>query len=143
MFQTDVAAEMAIPIAIALAGEKSWWYVKKRLFLYWFHVVCEVRYDNGERMSQMLFIDQIDHLLELQHNPDVTIQAVDLVSPAYMNGSNRWMMEPLSEIQMGADADNAGSVHRFILQSGKCYTDTTLSDAAQDRLNDMTTIFIL
>lgn len=145
MFQTDVSSEVTLPAGLSFEGEKSWWYVKKRLHMYWFHVVCEITYEEDETYTEIFLIDQIDHLLKLNSTPDFHITEVTLVSPSYMNGDEHWKMEPLSEIQEGfVDAsDTQTNVHLFILKDGRRYIDDKLSESDEATLVDTQTLFKL
>jgi len=145
MFQTDVASEIQIPVGINIPGEKSWWYVKKRLHMCWFHVICEVAYDDGETLREIFFIDQIDHLCDLNNHSRFNIVEVELVSPSYMNGDQHWKMEPLSEIQEGVvhDVDNEYRMHVFILKDGRRYLDNLISETDEEKIMTTTTLFKL
>lgn len=139
MFQTDVASEVQIPLALNLDGEKSWWYVKKRLHMCWFHVICEVTYADGDTFHEIFFLDQIDHLNDLSNSAQYRIVEVELVSPAHMNGSDYWKMEPLLEIQEGfvREEDSEFHVHTYILIDGRHYVDSVISEG--DKLEITTT----
>lgn len=143
MFQTDVASEVQIPVALNLDGEKSWWYVKKRLHMCWFHVICEMTYADGCTSHEIFFLDQIDHLSDLNNNAQYRIVEVELVSPAHMNGSDYWNMEPLLEIQEGIvrKADSQYHVHTYILKDGRRYIDSVMSETDKPEIKTTTSLF--
>ena len=66
MFETIESAKVTIPYGLYEPDERSWWYVKLSLHIPWFLVTCEIDYGDDEKLTQMLFITQVKHLLELK-----------------------------------------------------------------------------
>ena len=137
MFETIDIAEVPIPKGFAEAGERAWWYVKLRLHIQWFHLVCEYTYEDGVQSSDMLFLDQIEHLLELNSIQTIKILQADLVSPGHLNGSDRWKMEPLSEIWVGyePEIECGQEAYIYVLENGSQYVYSALGTKEQDLLN--------
>lgn len=140
MFETVTAAEIIIPDELKDHGEQAWWYVRNRLHMRWFHATCAFSYGNDQKDVHMLFLTQIDHLLEVKNEETITILEVDLVSPRHMNNGERWNMEPLSEILVGYEPDTEyqQDAHIFVLSDGTRYVDSGLSTKEDDLLNKKT-----
>lgn len=137
MFETVDRAEVTIPDELKDSDERAWWYVSSRIHNYWFHVTCEFNYGDDEEDVQMLFLTQIDHLMELNNAHYTKILQVEIVTPGHMNGSDRWKMEPLSEIWSGIEPDtpNDQDAYIFILENGGRYVYSGLDTKEQELLN--------
>lgn len=140
MFHTDESSEVKMIDDIACNGEKTWWYVTKKLHFSWFHVICEITYEINEKFQEIYLIDQVEHLLDIEKNPVMKIVEVDLVSPSYMNGTKRWEMAPLVKIIEGKEQEYQQTVNVFVLANGKHYLESGEQYKEQE-LIDPRTIF--
>lgn len=77
----------------------------------------------------ILFLFSPEQLLELASQP-VRIIETNVVSPGYLNGTERWQMEPLSEIRVGIDPNHDGQREIFVLviTSGRRYAGPLLTE---------------
>lgn len=137
MFETIDEAEVKIPDPLKAPGERAWWFVKNSLHMRWFHLVCESTYKDDYRSSNMFFLTQIDHLLDVVEDKTVKILQVDLVTPKHMNEGERWKMEPLSEIWVGyePECEHQQEAHIYVTSDGTRYLDSALSEREEELLN--------
>lgn len=122
MFRTYRHAE--IPVATRLEpGLQLWPYVEQILHLPWFYVTLAKRQDEVT-VRDMLMIADVSTLesLHLDRAPDKTLETILLVSPAYMNGSDSWLMEPLLEIAFVETIGDCLSHYRYKVAGNKTYT---------------------
>lgn len=122
MFRTYRHAE--IPVATRLEpGLQLWSYVEQILHLPWFYVTLARRQDDVT-LRDMLMIADVSTLesLHLDRTPGKTLETILLVSPAYMNGSNSWLMEPLLEIAFVEAIGDCLSHYRYKVAGNKTYT---------------------
>jgi hypothetical protein len=123
MFRTYRHAE--IPITTRLEpGLQLWRSVEQILHLPWFYVTL-ARRQGDVTVRDMLMIADVNTLesLHLARSPDKTLEAILLVSPAYMNGGESWLMEPLLEISFVEAIGDCLSHYRYKVAGDKTYTD--------------------
>lgn len=137
MFETNDGAEISIPPVFGEPGVRMWSYVKRRLHMPWFHVVCRFMYEDDEEayaLNQMMFLTRVEQLLQLQQEgPRIQMVAIDLMSPGHMNGTARWKLEPLVEIWEGTKPETDGQpAYVYVLENGTRYPFSALSDHASD-----------
>ena len=97
MFTTHRSS--AIPTKNQLGEVSYWTNVHMELNSEWFF--CDYNYSvDGAKVASNVFLTQFDQLLELKQRDGVIINAVYLVSPNYLNGSNGWKMDKLRKIEL-------------------------------------------
>lgn len=123
MFRTHRHAE--IPVATRIEPSLQLWrYVEQVLHLPWFYATL-VRTHDDVTARDMLMLADVNSLetLQLDRKPDKALESVLLVSPAYMNQSGGWLMEPLLEIAFVEAIDDCLSHYRYTVAGNKAYTD--------------------
>lgn len=63
------------------------------------------------------------HIADLGDDCDVTLSTVDLLSPAHLNGTGAWRLDPLAEIWECREPDGALS-WLFVLSDGRQLSDS-------------------
>ncbi len=110
--------------------------------MYWFHVVYEITHASDENFSYILFLTDIEQLIQLENDPNIELIEVCLVSPGYMNGESRWKMDILKEIIIGNEPESPAnrSTYIFVLNDNIriVYSD---SDTSEDTLQNKMSIF--
>lgn len=141
MFETVDNAEVSIPAELKDFDERAWWYVTYRLHMRWFHVTCEFNYKDGQA-THMLFLTQLEHLLDIEKEKSIKILQIDLVTPGHMNDGERWQMEPLSEIWIGyePDTEHRQEAQIYVVADGSHYIDSAL-ETNEEELLDKRKIF--
>lgn len=142
MFETHDEAEVPIPPVFGDPGLRMWSYVKCRLHVPWFHVVCRFTYEDkadeeAHALREMMFLTQVEQLLQLQEGgPRIQIEEIDLMTPGHMNGTDRWKLEPLAEVWEGIEPETDGQrTLVYVLDNGTRYVDSAL-DTPESELID-------
>ncbi len=142
MFETQRQAEIPLPPELNSENIQCWSHIQSRLHMYWFHVVYEITHASAENFSYILFLTDIEQLIQLENDPDIELIEVDLVSPGYMNGESRWKMDILKEIIIGTEPDSyAGELtYIFVLNNNMriIYSD---SPTTEDNIQNKVSIF--
>ena len=122
MFATHETARL--PNLLASKGVNQWSFVAVMLNHYWLHITYVVDHGEDGRFTETLMSSSISQLLELTEQANLEVIFVDLVSPDYMNGTERWKMEALREIWLcSSDKFPKQKVYVFQLESGVRYED--------------------
>lgn len=124
MFRTYRHTE--IPTAIKIeSGLQLWRSVEQVLHVPWFYVTVARRQDDVT-VRDMLMVADVSTLESylVGESPDKAVETIYLVSPAYMNGTDLWLMEPLQEIAFIA-SDDCFSHYRYTVVGDKTYTNDT------------------
>ena len=139
MFETHNSSELSIPVDLSLDGLRAWSSVHIPHQLPWFHVQYMNR---GADISQIVFLSDIDQLLQLQEKTNMKILEVNLVSSGHVNNRGTWGMELLKEIWIGFEPDTKHEQHAltFVLKNGDRYTDSEL-DTDEENLIKKEIIF--
>lgn len=141
MFRTHKHAE--IPIS-ALFGDEArlWSYVEHGLHRPWFYVTLTERHDELTLRNMLMASDVriLESLLSKQHR-DMKIEAVQLVSPSYINESSRWMMEPLLELSQVTSTAAEPPVYIYSLEGGKQYLDGSDGPLSEEQISSRKVIF--
>lgn len=82
-------------------GTHRWGYVSQPTNNEWFYVTYWVLED-GFQSEQMLLIPSAAYLLGLASTdtPKAHVSDIQIVSPPWLNGKKRWLMEPLRSIRI-------------------------------------------
>lgn len=119
MFRTHKHAE--IPLK-ALLGDHTqlWRSVEQGVPLPWFYMAIDD--PNGRSMWLLSGPADLEPWVKIE-GPDLKIGLVQLVSPPYLNGSDRWLMEPLHELVEVEIRGSEGSFHLYRTESNRVYCD--------------------
>ncbi|MGO0628676.1 hypothetical protein ACTORR_01150 [Pseudomonas sp. SAR267] len=115
MFVSDSRAEVKGLAALLEPGQRGWHVMLKPQVSPWFHASLIV-FENGFETRTMVFIDSVHSLIswmEIEQGEN-RMESLQLVSPAWLNGSQNWQMDDLSEI---AQCLKWGAI-RFTLTDG-------------------------
>jgi hypothetical protein len=118
-------------------GTNQWSYVHLALNHFWLHITYKVNHGKDGIFTETLMSSNIIQLVELSKQANVEVIFVDIVSPYYMNGTDRWKMEALREIWLCAHSqypDQKG--HVFQLENGNCYEDMLPTPIENDFFED-------
>ncbi len=139
MFMTYRHAELPLGTLFGDTRVQHWQFVEQDVHWPWFYIEF-IREVGDDRISSMLMIPSVpalQRLLDEQDDCSWLAQAL-LVTPAHLNGSQRWMMEPVEEVNVALDEDSQlGYV--FKVEGGHCYS--THPSAQRNILRTSHTIF--
>ncbi|MBD8741254.1 hypothetical protein IFR41_17120 [Pseudomonas fluorescens] len=124
MFITHKQAEIFLSAYLGDDVTQYWQYVEQTTHCPWFYVKVG-RQQGTEALTSMVLIPSISALEQLlnEQGADIWLLDVQLVSPAYLNGSNEWKMERLLEVRETVDDISSGAAYVYSLEGGHIYTE--------------------
>jgi len=142
MFQTHKSAEIPIPIELSNNEFRVWSYVQYKLNMYWLQVAYIYIDEHGDEQSNTIFVTELEHLLQLNNESDITLYDIYLISPNHLHGGKGWKMETLKEIHIGyePDAEYEQEAHIFVLDNKNRYVHSYM-DSTEDELTKKKVIF--
>ena len=137
MFETHESSRLGVPPECDTPFVTVWASVFTRTQTPWLHVAYKTLGMSEDSVTVIIFLRHPEQLAEMKEYKRVEIIEVNLVSPAYLNGFDRWGMEELDEI---LEADEPATGHRqvahiFVLTGGKRYVDSALDTNENKLLN--------
>lgn len=124
MFITHKHAEISLGAYLGDSSVQCWQYIEQTTHCPWFYVTVGRRHD-CETLTSMILIPSVSALEQLigEEGTDIWLLDVQLVSPAYLNGSDGWKMEKLLEIREAVDETNKEATYVYSLEGGHIYTE--------------------
>lgn len=141
MFMTVDSAKMNLPFPLLEEGQHCWTSVQMPLQNAWYLVAYERGCDDEDGYRRAtVFVTSSDEVVEISKN--LTVNQVSLVTPGWMNKSDAWEMESLSEIWQGSEpaAKGGGSATLCVAESGIQRVITFLETPAEE-LIDLKRVF--
>jgi len=139
MFRTHKHAEIPIN-ALYGDGVQLWSFVEHSLHAPWLYVTVAEQ-QHGQMFRNMLLVQEMSvfETLLYAQNEEMKVEDVQLVSPAHINNSAGWQMEPLSELAQ----INQGGMSCFVYQvvGGKWYLDCLEAPITEEKLDLRRVIF--
>lgn len=138
MFQTHDVSKRSSPFA--LPGEHFWGVVSFVLYQPWFHATFSVEDKNGNRFQRNIMLMNVAQLIELTQRDEMKLEFVDVVTPGYINGTERWRMEPLREVWLRKQEDDKNENHYehvFILENGERYSNLAVPPIDRSSTNQL------
>jgi hypothetical protein len=87
-------------------------------------VTCSFIGEEGTKHTNTFCFSEASQLQNISLEKNIKLKFVDLVSPYYMNGTERWKMEPLSEIWLQANQEYPDNFeYVYLLKNGVSYTN--------------------
>lgn len=134
MFMTYRHAELPLGKLFGDTRVQHWQFVEQDVHWPWFYIEF-IREEGDDRMSSMLMIPSVpalQRLLEEQDDRSWLGQAL-LVTPAHLNGSQHWMMEPLVEVSVAIDEKDNHLGYVYKVEGGRSYSTHPCSKEAELR----------
>lgn len=123
MFRTYRHAELP---GNALFGDEiqRWSYIEHCLHRPWFYVTVAEQCEGITLRNMLMLPDEqtLESLVE-QQNGKLHIESIQLVSPAYINQSNKWLMETLIDLKLISSTKPRHYTYLYHVEGGKMYTD--------------------
>lgn len=110
MFQTYDQAKMHLPWFET--GENAWTYAELLVNHTWFFADCKIT-DGIDTVSSTYLLSKSSQIGDLISNPNISIQAIYVVSPPHMNDKNSWNMDKLNRVSYGLVEDEG---YEFIVE---------------------------
>jgi hypothetical protein len=120
MISTPIQAEM--PYNLDDGGERLWSYAHMNLTIPWFFVEYESE-AGGQTIKSVIMLFMIGHLEQLSLDSTISINYIYLVSPGYVNHSNKWSMDVIKSISIGLDKNdlNEQRIIKYELKNNTYY----------------------
>ncbi|ABE50820.1 hypothetical protein Mfla_2555 [Methylobacillus flagellatus KT] len=98
----------------------------------WFYVEYEIDYGDWKPKS-ILLLNTLDHLDEISSRSDIKITQAHVVTPVYLNNSNDWKMDRLSQVLKATRKikGNEIPVTIYILSDGRKLTDSQITEKSK------------
>ena len=124
MFITHKPAEIFLSAYLGDDSIQYWQYVEQTTHCPWFYVKVG-RQQGTETLNSMVLIPSISVLEQLlnEQGENIWLLDVQLVSPAYLNGSEGWKMERLLEVCETVDDISEEAAYVYSLEGGHIYTE--------------------
>ena len=103
MISTPIQAEM--PYNLHDDGARVWSYAHMNLITPWLFVEYESEADNLT-IKSVIMLFMIGHLEQLLLDSTISINSIYLVSPGYVNHSNKWSMDEIKSLCIGLDEND-------------------------------------
>lgn len=120
----------------------SHWRMMERVFhAPWFHVSILISIDD-EQSSRVLMPGDESMLEQVltQQDEEMQVSDIQVVTPAWVNGQERWMMERLLKLEAGYDADGC-LIHITSVESGAVYSGSHGASCAAADLRDARVVY--
>lgn len=140
MFKTHESAYQDLRAAFG-PGHHHWRLVQREIATPWLHATMLVTEDDVEYASTVMPSD-LHTFLEVANAKDsgARVSELQLMSPAWMNGTERWLLEPIRQIDTALSADDE-MIHIYLTESGKTYYDPSRTLAELRELTNQRTVY--
>ena len=103
MFKTHDDDMLGLPGMFG-EGQCQWHQISRVLRTHWYHVTVRAKHE-GRFTEAVLMIDSEPRLQQIliAQDAETIVTDVQVVTPAYMNGSASWRMETLTQVMLGED----------------------------------------
>jgi len=139
MFETNSLSKIVNPLA-RFDESHLWSAVSLRIHLPWFYVVLSNGDVDGLERVDMLFVSNVNDLIDMRRDLSVQVLQAYLVSPGHLNESDKWKMEEISHIKSGLEPERDQLAYVYELENGHRYIESALGSKEAD-LRDIDTIY--
>ena len=140
MFRTHDTDMLGLPGMFG-DGQSHWHLVSRVLRTHWYHVTVKAK-SEGRITEAALMIDSEPRLQQMliAQDAETIITEVQVVTPAYMNGTEGWRMETLTKVTLGED-ENECVVCLLEVETGSAYHNSHRPGFRSDLLSNLSPIF--
>lgn len=142
MFKTHES--MGVPLMKVFSSEHSYWtMVERDAKTSWFHVTMRFRVD-GHLVSRIFMPDTVQLLLQLLEgdSDELFVQELQIVTPEKVNQRGRWLMEPLTKVELALGGDD-DEIFIYTTEEGRVYVDPPQSKRFDHAIAQRTTMYSL
>jgi len=138
MFETIDAAEMNMPVGLLGEGQRMWEFVNYRLHMHWFYMLYHTEFDEDSESSDFALFTNEEQIAKMASFSHVKIIDLYIVSPGYLNGSDRWKMEKIKEIWTSKNKNHESSLEGkiYVLQDNSEYKHPVYTSENEDLIKD-------
>ena len=140
MFRTHDANMVGLPGMFG-EGQCHWRQVSRILRTHWYHVTVQTKHE-GRMYEAVLMVDSEPQLQEIlvAQDDEIMITDVQVVTPAYMNGTKSWRMETMTKATVGEDKDEC-VVCLLEVETGSTYHSSHQPSFSSDALGNLRPIY--
>lgn len=134
MFMTYRSSEIEIGKFFGEADTQYWCLTEMSLYCCWFLVaaVQKQRKESFRRTFLITSTQELEWMLS-SVSSKFWISDVQIVTPSYMNGGERWKMEPLLQARLCVDDQDDYQMLVYEVEGGEIYEDASGYDPAKFR----------
>lgn len=131
MFKTNRNAELLPGLSYGPDGVQFWSFVEQEVAWPWFYLQM-VEDDGKEAFRSMLMVPTLPLLEQIVEakSDHAWIEQAQLVTPAHINKTGRWMMEPLLEVSVIRNEQGQELGYEYVVEGNRTYS------ISADRLPD-------
>lgn len=131
MFKTNRNAELLPGLSNGPDGVQFWSFVEQEVAWPWFYLQM-VEDDGKEAFRSMLMVPTLPLLEQIVEakSDHAWIEQAQLVTPAHINKTGRWMMEPLLEVSVIRNEQGQEHGYEYVVEGNRTYS------ISADRLPD-------
>ncbi|WP_223414724.1 MULTISPECIES: hypothetical protein [unclassified Pseudomonas] len=140
MFRTHDDDMLGLPGMFG-EGQCQWHQVSRLLRTHWYHVTVQAKHQ-GRITEAALMVDSEPRLQQMliAQDAETIITEVQVVTPAYMNGTEGWRMETLTKVTLGED-ENESFVCLLEVETGSKYHSSHQAGFRSELLTNLSPIF--
>lgn len=123
MFKTNRNAELLPGLSNSPDGVQFWSFVEQEVAWPWFYLQM-VEDDGKEAFRSMLMVPTLPFLEQIvaAKSDHAWIEQAQLVTPAHINKTGRWMMEPLLEVSAIRNEQGQELGYEYRVEGGRTYS---------------------
>lgn len=123
MFKTNRNAELLPGLSNGPDGVQFWSFVEQEVAWPWFYLQM-VEDDGKEAFQSMLMVPTLPLLEQIvgAKSDHAWIEQAQLVTPAHINKTGRWMMEPLLEVSAMRNEQGQELGYECVVEGGRTYS---------------------
>jgi hypothetical protein len=131
VFKTNRNAELLPGLSNGPDGVQFWSFVEQEVAWPWFYLQM-VEDDGKEAFRSMLMVPTLPLLEQIVEakSDHAWIEQAQLVTPAHINKTGRWMMEPLLEVSVIRNEQGQELGYEYVVEGNRTYS------ISADRLPD-------
>ncbi len=140
MFKTHMTSYRDLQ-AVFGSGHHHWRLVQREIATPWLHATNIVVEGNVE-YAQTVMPSDLQTFLSIANTkaPGARVSELQLMSPAWMNGAERWLLEPIIQIDIAESLENE-VVHIYRMDEGKIYYDPSRTPTEVRELTNQRTVY--
>lgn len=140
MFRTKIKDIQGVPGMFG-DGLAHWHGISRALNIHWYHVCVKERLE-GRFISMIEMLNDETRLHEIisSQNEDFVVTEMQALTPPWMNGSKRWLMEVLNGVSIGYDR-NGAVICLLEVERGEIYTDSHIRSFDPKSLTNVRKIY--
>lgn len=142
MFKTHES--MGVPLMKIFSSKHSYWtMIERDAKTSWFYVTMRFRVE-GILVNRIFMPDTVQLLLQLLEgdSEELFVQEIQIVTPAKVNQRGRWLMEPLSKVELALGGDD-DEIFIYTTEDGRVYIDPPQSKRFDHAIAERTTLYSL